>query len=829
MFTIDAILNITKGIYLQNNNTITTITQLAIDSRKITYPNSTLFFAIVSTYRNGHQYLQSAYSKGVRCFVVSENVALTTLENATILQVPNTIAALQQLAIAQRNAYPIPTIGITGSNGKTIVKEWLYQLLQKQYNIVRSPKSYNSQIGVALSVCNINATNTLAIFEAGISTINEMQYLQTMIQPTLGILTNIGNAHSEGFANDEEKLQQKLKLFTQCDTLIYCNNKTWVTTIVNTLPCNKLSWGNNADADIQIVITEKFATYSLLHLLHKGCKATLLVQFIDDAYIENAMHCIVTLVYLQYSFDEINKLLTTLVPIAMRLEHKRGIENSIIINDSYSNDVDSLLIALDAMQQQNPLLPKTVILTDIQQSQSNNEELYTKVAGLLMQKGITNFIGIGSNIMQCSKQFEALPYTQFYNNVTDLCNAYKGNTNNELTVGLHNIIHQHVVLIKGARQFGIENFAQLIEEKVHQTVLEINIDLVRENIQKHQLLLQPTTHIMAVVKAFGYGSGAVEVAQVIQSMNIKYLAVAYTDEAVALRQAGIYLPIMVMNTDSAAYESLLANDGEPEIFSIESLESFIAFAKKNALIQYPIHLKIDTGMHRLGFTANDLPMLITMLTQQNTVKVMTQFSHLVGSDAEEFDAYTQQQNTEFVQIATAIETAIGYTTIKHIANTAAIQRHSNLQHQMVRLGIGMYGVTTNTIGLQQVCTLKTTIAQIKHLQPNQTVGYNRKGIITQPTTIATVRIGYADGYNRRLGNGIGKMLLHNQLVPTIGNISMDMAMLNISQIPNAKVGDTVTVFDNQITVQQLATACGTIPYEILTSISQRVKRVYFGS
>ncbi len=816
MYSIAKINKIIKGEFLQQaSNDV--IKHIAIDSRKISFANESLFFALTTSLRDGHQYIEQAYNKGIRNFIVSQKIDVSLFANATIIFVQDVLFALQSIAIFHRNTFTIPTIGITGSNGKTIVKEWLFQLLQYDYNIVRSPKSYNSQIGVALSVWNIKQEHNLAIFEAGISTIKEMGYLQKIIRPTIGILTNIGTAHNEGFENNIEKLKEKLKLFVNSNILIYCNKEEWINKEVEKLALATFTWSTNKNANITIEKIEKEIATTTLHLIYNKKKEQIKLPFTDEASIENSMHCIATMVYLKYNFDTINKLVQYLEPVAMRLEQKKGINNCTLINDSYSNDMQALQIALDYLQQQNASLKKTIILTDIAQTITNKEQTYNQIANLLYEKKIDKLIAIGNDLHKFQKFFTNIKQSFFYTTIEEAINDFEQiKFNNE------------AILIKGARQFAVEKYAHLLEEKVHQTILEINTDRIIANVKAHQKLLKPTTQIMAIVKAFGYGSGAVEVATILQSLKIDYLAVAYPDEGVALRKAGIHLPIMVMNTDEAAFNTLLEYDLEPELFSQQILQSFLLFAKHHALIDYPVHIKLDTGMHRLGFEENEMEKLCTILQKNNSLKIKTIFSHLVGSEDASLLDFTSRQNSLFVKMCTQLETTLGYTPIKHIANSAAIENYPLLQHQMVRLGIGMYGVTKNNIDLQQVCTLKTTIAQVKNVNANDTVGYNRKGILTKASTIATVRIGYADGYNRKLGNGVGKMLVNGILCPTIGNICMDMTMLDITEVPNFNIDDYVIVFGDALPVTQLALWSNTIPYEILTGISQRVKRIYYG-
>lgn len=820
MYSIKEICNAIGGKFLLQNTT-NTIEHIAIDSRKISFARDTLFFALQANRRDGQDYLAECYAKGVRNFVVHKKVNVSPYEDATIILVKNTIAALQQLAIFHRNSFQNDVIGITGSNGKTIVKEWLYQLLYKDFSIVRSPKSYNSQIGVPLSIWNIHAMHNLAIFEAGISTCNEMNNLQKMIQPTIGILTNIGNAHNEGFANMEQKLQEKLILFKECKTLIYNTDnvmiKSGIAVFIKHNPSIQyISWGKKADNVIQVKSITSKHHKTIIVLLYNAKTYTLHLPFTDAASIENGLHCIALLCIKKYNEKQIQTKLKELQPVAMRLEQKKGTQQCIIINDSYSNDITSLQIALDYINQQNPQWKKTIVITDVEQSGQPAPKLYKHVAKLLKEKNIEKLIGIGLEMVAQKQLFKNITETHFFA------------TNDEaISFFLEKNFYKEVILFKGARSFAIEKLAALLEEKVHQTILEISIEKLIHNIKAHQHCIAKNTKIMAIVKAFGYGNGATEVSNVLQSLNIDYLAVAYADEGVALRKAGIYLPIMVMNVDVSAFGLLIEHNLEPEIYSFGILNQFLDFAKKNTLTNYPIHIKLDTGMHRLGFEEEEMNSLLTILCQHNAFKVQSIFSHLVASEDKTLDNFTKKQNSLFCSMSKKLETGLGYTILKHLANTSAIERHPDLQHNMVRLGIGMYGVTKNNIGLQQVCTLKTTIAQIKLIKKGDTVGYNRKGKVQRNSKIATVRIGYADGYNRKLGNGIGKMLINNMLVPTIGNICMDMTMIDITDIPNVNEGDYVTVFGDALLVQELATWSGTIPYEILTGISQRVKRIYY--
>ncbi len=792
------------------------ITQLCVDSRRISQADETIFFCITTTHNNGHAYINDAYHKGVRSFVVSTMPCdVSVYPQANFLQVPNVVQALQLIATHHRSQYTYPVIGVTGSNGKTIVKEWLNQLLQHEYNIIRSPKSYNSQLGVPLSIWHMRKQHTLAIIEAGISTYNEMEHLSNIIQPTIGILTNIGTAHSAGFSSMEQKLTQKLLLFTKVDLLICSSSNTLIHHTLKAMHIPLFSWGSRATDTLCITLLTKENDNTHIQYTYNHAALALTLPFTNDAAIENAMHCVCVLHYFNNNIHAIQQKIYLLQPVAMRLEVIKGANNCIIINDSYSNDINALQIGLHYLQQQTNNLHRTVILTTIEDSSTPATELYTQVAALLTQHKVTKLIAIGSTMELHKASFAHIPTTIYYSSVANAVAAY------------HNALyHNEVILVKGARSFAIEQYVTLLQEQVHQTVLEVNLTALAHNIQLYQQCLQPSTAVMAIVKAFGYGSGAVEVATVLQQRNVKYLAVAYPDEGVILRKAGIHLPIMVMNTDEAAFNAMVAYNLEPELYSLSILTAFVQYATQHALVQYPVHIKFDTGMHRLGFVAADMQALCAVLLHQNVVQVSTAFTHLVASEDATHDAYTIQQNEQYTAMVNELEATLQYHVTKHIANTAAIIRWPQLQHNMVRLGIGMYGVSTSTLPTRQVLTLKTTIAQLKTIQQHNTVGYGRKGKVIRPSIIATVRIGYADGYNRQLGNGVGYMVVNGVPAPTIGNICMDMTMLDVTDVPNVQEHDMVEVYGNAIPIQQVASWCHTIPYEILTGIAQRVKRVY---
>lgn len=787
------------------------IKHLLTDSRKVSDATSSVFFAIKAS-RDGHQYIQPLYEKGLRCFVISDfNFNIQAYADANFIWVEDTLKALQQIAAHHRANFNIPVIGITGSNGKTIIKEWLFQLLVADFKIVRSPKSYNSQIGVPLSVWEMNETDELAIFEAGISTINEMLHLEEIIKPSVGILTNIGAPHDEGFENREQKLTEKLKLFKNSETVII--NSKYASAIVRQ---KKFTWSFNEDADLKVNEIIYKQSFSILKANYQQKKLQLKVPFNNPASIENAVICWAALLHLGISQDVVESRMEKLLAVKMRLELKTGINQTSIIDDSYNSDFSSLAIALDFLNQQNQHLTKTVILSDIHQTGIPFSQLYQDVAQLLSNKGIDKFIGIGEELDHNQNLFKS--NSVFYNTTEDFLKQFD-----------YQSLKNESILIKGARHFEFERISKVLTQKVHDTVLEINLNALTNNLNYYKSKLLPSVKLMAMVKAFAYGSGSDEVANLLQHNRVDYLAVAYADEGVALRNAGITLPIMVMSPEVSSFEAIVEHQLEPEIYSFRILEAFADFIQSLKFKEYPIHLKLDTGMHRLGFMMDDIAQLTASLKERSFLKVKSVLSHLAASESAQHQDYTQHQIDIFKDATQQIENALKYSLIKHIANTSAISKWPNAQFDMVRLGIGLYGiesVTLERVHLENVATLKTTITQIKALKKEDTVGYGRKGVMPKDGKIATVKIGYADGYPRDLGNGIGKMLINNQIAYTIGNICMDMCMLDVTGL-EVNEGDDVIIFGEELSVYTLAEQLQTIPYEILTNISQRVKRVYF--
>ncbi len=801
----------------------TPIRHLILDSRKVYAASSSLFFAIKGPRRDGHQFISELYKKGVRNFVISIPVDRSLFPEANFLLVKDTLLALQELAAFHRKNFTIPVIGITGSNGKTIVKEWLYQLLQEDYQVVRSPKSYNSQVGVPLSVWQINQKHTLGIFEAGISQAGEMEKLEKIIQPTIGILTNIGEAHSEGFTGKKQKLTEKLKLFSHAEVLICPGDDELVAAVTAGSGIKKFTWGRKSTNTVRVRSVEKMISSTRIQLKHESGELDIIIPFTDDASAENVISCCSVLLYLGISKETIASKVKYLQPVNMRLELKKGINHCSIINDSYSADTSSLEIALNFLSQQSSVHKRTVILSDLLQTATPDRELYIAVLDSLKEHQVNRLIGIGERISkelqkELIKQHEGL-LIELYPSTPEYLRYFRPSD-----------FKEEVILVKGARVFGFESIVQVLEQKVHQTVLEINLNGIVHNLKQYQHLLKPSTKVMAMVKAFAYGSGGAEIAGILQYHKVDYLGVAYADEGVELRRAGISLPIMVMNPEESSFDSIVENNLEPELYSFELFSAFDSFLQQEGLQQYPIHLEIETGMNRLGFAVNEIEKVGDMLNASSSFKVQTVFSHLAGSEDATQDEFTNQQFRDFQIAVRTLEGKIGYSFVSHISNSAAILRHPLLQQDMVRLGIGLYGIdsaATGRLDLLPVTTLKTTVAQVKYLKAGESVSYNRKGMVNRDSVIATVRIGYADGYPRRLSNGTGKMLVNGKLAPVIGTVCMDMTMLDVTGIPGVKEGDDVIVFGKGLPVQQVAAWAQTIPYEIMTGVSQRVKRVYF--
>jgi len=793
-------------------NDIAIIDTISIDSRSLQNGSSTLYFALLGPNHDGHHYVAELLEQGVQNFVVSY-IPSNLQGKANFLVVENTLQALQTFAAAYRSDFDFPIIGITGSNGKTIIKEWLNFLLSPDYNIIRSPKSYNSQVGVPLSVLGINEKHNLGIFEAGISTVNEMTNLQKIINPTIGILSNIGSAHDEGFHDAGEKIKEKLKLFSSTEVLIMNKNRT-IEAFLN--PKTKtFTWSSeDGKADIFVIAKESPDKTELKITYQKLC-FTITIPFSDQASIENALQCLMVLLYFKYDQDIIQQRMLLLYPVEMRLKVKNGNNNTTIIDDSYSSDFQSLKIALDFLESQKQYKKKTLILSDIFQSGLVTEELYSKVSHLIVSNKINRVIVIGKTISGYQKKF---PNCLAFENTKKFLEGFDKIT-----------FENETILVKGARHFHFEEIVSLLEEKTHETVLEINLNAISHNLNFFKSKLNPYTKLMVMVKAFSYGNGGFEVAKLLSHHKVDYLGVAFADEGISLRLAGINLPIMVMNPENTSFPSIIQHELEPEIYSIKGLNAFLKLAEQKKLKKFPIHLKLDTGMHRLGFEEENLNELLAKLKDNNTVEVKSILSHLAASDNMKFIDFTLSQIKLFEKMSSQIMQELQINPIRHLLNTSGITNFYQAQYDMVRLGIGLYGVSNDEEEqklLENVGTLKSIISQIRTIDVGESVGYGRKFQAVIPTKIATIPIGYADGISRHWGNGIGYVVIKNKKAPIIGSICMDMLMVDITGI-ECKEGTETIVFGEMPSVSYMAKRLDTIPYEIMTSISQRVKRVFY--
>ncbi|MCX6273073.1 MAG: bifunctional UDP-N-acetylmuramoyl-tripeptide:D-alanyl-D-alanine ligase/alanine racemase [Bacteroidetes bacterium] len=823
-YSVSQIVGIVKGRLYPSECNDPQISELLIDSRQLVIPEQTVFFALVSRRNDGHKYIQELYQKDVRVFVVSTELPeYETMKDACFILVNDTIQAMQQLVIHHRRRFSLPVIGITGSNGKTIVKEWLFQLMHEDRKIVRNPKSYNSQIGVPLSVWQINEDDQLGIFEAGISEPDEMSKLQPVIQPSIGIFTNIGQAHAENFINFDQKIGEKLKLFTRVEVLVYCTDHLDIQQrIVTTEAFRKINfftWGKKKENDLWIKLITRNGRWTDIQGEYRGGLHSIRIPFADHASVENAIHCWATLLYLNYDPVVIEERMARLTSIAMRMELKEGINNCSIINDSYSSDINSLNIALDFLNQQHQHKRKTVILSDLLQSGRNENELYAWIAELLFNKNVDQVIGIGPAISRHAGKFRM--QKSFFPTTGDFLKRFPFSS-----------FHSESILIKGARMFSFEEIVKALQQKAHETVLEINLNALVNNLNLIRSRLKPGVKSMVMVKAFSYGSGSYEIANILQFHNVDFLAVAYADEGVELRKAGIELPIMVMNPDEESMDSLAKYQLEPEVYSFRLLDLLEesrqkVFTEQN--LPVPIHIKLDTGMYRLGFMEKDLDALVDRLHASPYLKVRSVFSHLVASHDQAHDLFTLQQIERFTSMTELITKALPYPVLRHILNSSGICRFPEAQFDMVRLGINLYGVPSCDMDmgrLQNVSTLKSCISQIKNVKAGDSVGYNRSWCATQDTTVAIIPIGYADGLSRRLSNGKGHILVKDQQRPIIGDVCMDMCMVDINDL-EVKEGDPVIIFGEKFPITHLAEELETIPYEVLTNISRRVKRVYF--
>ncbi len=804
-------------------NSPATIGWLLTDSRSLCFPEETLFFALITKRNNGARYIPELYDRGVRNFVIAEEDAkqLDIRQDANYLVVASPLKALQKLAELHRRDFRIPVIGITGSNGKTIVKEWLHQLLSPDRRVVRSPRSYNSQIGVPLSVWQLDEEAELGIFEAGISEMGEMRALKNIIQPTIGILTNIGGAHQENFFSLQEKCMEKLSLFKDCDVVIYNGDDEFISNCVakSMLTAREIAWSRmDGERPLYISRVVKKEDHTVISYRYLEMDNTFCIPFIDDASIENALNCLAACLYLMTPADQITERMARLEPVAMRLEVKEGKNGCILINDSYNSDLGSLDIALDFLYRRSEKkgLKRTLILSDILETGQNPIALYRRVSQLVQSRGIHKIIGVGPEISACSSRFDNIPECYFFPDTETL-----------LASGLFRKLRDEVILVKGSRAFGFDVVSEELELKVHETILEVNLGAMIANLNRYRSMLRPETKMVCMVKASAYGAGSYEIAKSLQEHHVDYLAVAVADEGSELRKAGITASIIIMDPELTAFKTLFDYKLEPEIYNFHLLDALIKAAEKEGITNFPIHIKLDTGMHRLGFEPGEIPQLIHRLKNQNAVIPRSVFSHFVGSDSPQFDAFTRRQIETFEKASLELQAAFSHKILRHICNTAGIERFPGAQFDMVRLGIGLYGINPiDSSIINNVSTLKTTILQIREVPEEETVGYSRKGHLSRISRIAAIPIGYADGLNRHLGCGNAYCLVNGRKAPYVGNICMDVCMIDVTDI-DCREGDQVEIFGDNLPITVLSDVLDTIPYEVLTSISTRVKRIYY--
>ncbi len=793
------------------------------DSRSLCFPEETLFFALKSDRNDGHHYIAELYRRGVRSFVVEvlPREASAAYPDANFLKVTSTLAALQRLAERHRDEFDIPVVGITGSNGKTMVKEWLYQLLSPTMTVTRSPRSYNSQIGVPLSVWLMDESTDIALIEAGISMPGEMQALYDIIQPTIGILTSLGAPHGENFRSEEEKCMEKMQLFADAKVLIYDSDDTTVSRCVrkSAFRGEKIGWSRTSSSVplyiYNVVDGDEGVT---VYYRYKGEEGRYRLPFIDDASVVCSFACAAAALHLGLDTVTLDDRMSRLEPVAMRLEVKEGRGGCMLINDSYNSDINSLAIALDFMNRRPDRQGhrRTLILSDIYKSDKSADRLYREVSELCVKRGVEKFIGIGREIKAQMAMIDVAE-KYFFNDVSSFVES-----------PVFASLSDELILIKGSRRFGFDHITELLEKKVHETILEVNLNAVVDNLNHYRSFMRPDTKLVCMVKADAYGAGAVEVAKTLQDHRVDYLAVAVADEGVVLRNSGITCNIMIMNPEMTAFKTMFDYDLEPEVYNFRLMDALIKAAEKEGITNWPVHIKLDTGMHRLGFDPeHDMDELITRLKRQNAIIPRSVFSHFAGADNDDFDSYSDRQFALFTEAADKLQAAFSHKILRHIDNSAGITHFPERQLDMCRLGLGLYGIDPrdNHI-LNTVSTLKTTILQIRNVAVTETVGYSRRGVLERDSRIAAIPIGYADGLNRHLGRGRGYCLVNGRKAPYVGNICMDVAMIDVTDI-DCREGDTVEIFGEHLPVTVLSDALDTIPYEVLTGISSRVKKVYY--
>ena len=822
-YTVEQIKEILKADGRLANPT-SRVTRLLTDSRSLTFPEETLFFAIRTKHGDGHNYIKALYNKGVKNFVVTDATAFCDIADANFIITNDNLAALQAIAMHHRQQFNIPVVGITGSDGKTIVKEWLYQLTAGNYNVTRSPRSYNSQIGVPLSVWMLGEESTLGIFEAGISQCNEMRKLQQIIKPTIGIITNISGAHQENFDSLQQKCAEKLRLLGECDIIIYNADDPILTDCIehSTVPSREIAWSRtDAERPLYIESVTQEDESTVIKYRYLTIDGSYRIPFVDNASIEDSINCLAAALYLMVPPATIAERMAQLEPIAMRLEVKEGKRGCMIINDSYNSDTASLDIALDFMERRCRTmsgLKRTLILADIKQTGEKAQTLYRNVIKCLKEHHIEKFIGIGRDISSQAQQFHA----------TGMECHFFANTEELLASQVIKKLQNECVLVKGSRSFHFEDVTEMLEKKVHQTILEVNLNALRDNLNYYRNNLAAGTKTVCMVKASAYGAGALEVGRTLQECNVDYLAVAVADEGAELRKEGITTGIIVMNPEPSSFGTLFDNKLEPEVYSFSMLRMLIEAARREGITDYPVHIKVDTGMHRLGFQPCEIPALVEVLKQQTALTPRSIFSHFAGSDSPLFDNFSKQQHLLFNEAANTLQQAFGHKILRHICNSAGAERFACAREDMVRLGIGLYGISPieENPNLHPISTLKTIILQMRDVPADETVGYSRRGVLERDSRIAALPIGYADGLNRRLGNGKGYCIVNGKCAPYVGNICMDVCMIDVTGI-DCKEGDTVEIFGPQLPVTTVADWLETIPYEVLTSVSERIKRVYY--
>ncbi len=813
-YTLDKLCKVTNGKIL--GDPFSSFMHISVDSRTLSSTADTLFVALRGERNDGHRFIGELIQRGVKNFLVEDlNSEHQAVKDANFVIVADSLRALQDFVSYHRSQFNIPVIGITGSNGKTIVKEWLFQVLQGSKKAIRSPKSYNSQVGVPLSVWMLDTGYDLGIFEAGISKPGEMKFLRSVINPDVGIITNIKEAHQEHFRSYEEKAREKIALFNDCKTIIYCRDHKVIDQVAGELFKQEqcFTWSSGKDADVVIKRIGQEGGSSFLEFSFHDQTWIFKVPFTDDASLENISHVVTCLLWLEVDIKLIEEGLQTLTPVAMRLELINGINQCTLINDSYNSDLASLAIAMDFLNQQVQHPAKTLILSDIFQSGRSETDLYREVSEIIKVKGINRFIGIGEALSRQKNQFQE---GIFYLTTDEFLKEMRKHS-----------FADEAILIKGSRSFHFENISLALRQKVHGTVMEINLSALIHNLNVFRSRLRTGTGIMVMVKAFSYGSGSWEIANVLQYQKVDYLGVAFADEGITLRKAGISLPILVMNPDITSFELMIEHNLEPEIYNFRSLECFEKIVTKQNIVRYPIHIKLDTGMHRLGFNENEMDSLTGFLREHDHLEVRTVFSHLAAADESEHDDFTRQQISLFDSVSDRFQNALGYKIKRHLLNSAGIERFPEAQYDMVRLGIGLYGISTlKQHNLRNVSTLKSTISQIRNVLKGESVGYGRDDVAASDRRIGIIPVGYADGINRRLGNGKGRFLVNNTQVPVTGNICMDMCFIDITSA-DAEEGDEVIIFGEHMPVWKMSESLDTIPYEILTGISRRVQRIYY--